>query len=98
LVDSDQHSGVLSVLLGCKHPYSLHHALDNSMPLDYSQWTKYVTKSRGLDVLLSSRCFIEPLPSWSDYYHLLDFVPTRYDGILVDLPEVVNDATVEIGL
>jgi pilus assembly protein CpaE len=36
------------------------------------------------------------LPLWSNYHQLLDFAASRYDHILVDLPEVVNDATVEI--
>src|SRR5919108_396102 len=36
-----------------------------------------------------------PLPSWVSYHHLLDFAAPRYDHVLIDLPEVTNDATVE---
>ena len=70
-------------------------ALENAGELDYSLWTKYITKAHNVDFLLA-----DPkkrvLPSWANYHHLLDFAASRYDHILVDLPEVVNDATVEI--
>lgn len=95
LIDGDLNSGVASVLLGLKNPYSLRHALDNSEELDYSTWTKFVVNAQGFDVLLSDHSRRTPLPLWSNYHHLLDFAATRYDNILMDLPEVVNDATVE---
>jgi pilus assembly protein CpaE len=96
LIEGDLHSGVLSVLLGVKHPYSVLDALEASGQLDYSEWSKYVVKCRGLDVLLSGHPKKPALPLWSNYHQLLDFAASRYDHILVDLPEVVNDATVEI--
>src|SRR3989454_2583357 len=96
LIEGDLRSGVLSVLLGLHHHYSLRDALDDSEQLDYSRWTKFLATSGGLDVLLSSTRQKEPLPSWTQYHHLLSFAAQRYDSILVDLPEVVNDATVEI--
>lgn len=96
LIEGDLHSGVISVLLGENHPYSVLDALEDPTQLDYSQWSKYVVKSRGIDVLLSNRSRKSVLPLWSNYHHLLDFAASRYDQILVDLPEVVNDATVEI--
>jgi len=96
LIEGDLHSGVISVLLGENHPYSLLDALEDPTQLDYSQWSKYVLKSRGIDVLLSNRSRKSVLPLWSNYHQLLDFAAARYEQILVDLPEVVNDATVEI--
>ena len=96
LIEGDLRSGVLSVLLGLHHRYSLRDALDDSEQLDYSRWTRFLATSGGLDVLLSSTRQKEPLPSWTQYHHLLSFAAQRYDSILVDLPEVVNDATVEI--
>jgi len=95
LIDGDLNSGVASVLLGLKHPYSLRHALDESEQLDYSKWTKFIATAQGFDLLLSDHRRRKPLPLWSNYHHLLDFAATRYDNILMDLPEVVNDATVE---
>ena len=96
LIEGDLHSGVISVLLGENHPYSVLDALEDPSQLDYSQWSKYVLKARCIDVLISNRSRKSELPLWSNYHHLLDFAASRYDQILVDLPEVVNDATVEI--
>jgi len=89
-------SGVLSVLLDIRHPYSLQDALNDSERLDYSSWTKFVVRSGGIDLLVSHQRHTGPLPSWNLDHDLLNFAASRYDSILVDLPEVVNDATVEI--
>ncbi len=96
LIDVDLHSGVISELLGCRGRRSVLDALENSAELDYSQWSRYVTSSHGFDILLSSRSQPAAVPLWSSYHHLLNFAAPRYDNILVDLPEVVNDATVEV--
>jgi Flp pilus assembly CpaE family ATPase len=95
LIDGDLNSGLISVALGINHPYSVLDALENSSQLD-SYWTKCVAGGGKLDVLVSDRTKRQTLPSWANYHDLLDFVTSRYDQILVDLPEVVNDATVEI--
>jgi pilus assembly protein CpaE len=96
LVESDLRSGVLSVLLGLDHPFSLADALDDSVELDYSRWTKILATCGGLDVMLANAAQPGPLPSWTQYHRLLSFAAHRYDSILVDLPEVINSATVEI--
>lgn len=96
LIEGDLHSGIISELLGVKPMFSVLDVLEHSSQLDYSQWSKYVTSSHGLDLLLSNRKRKPDQPSWANYHHLLDFAATRYDNILVDLPEVINDATVEI--
>src|SRR5450432_877279 len=96
LIDGDLHSGLISVALGINHPYSILDALENASQLDYSYWMKCVASGDRLDALVSDRTKRETLPSWTNYHHLLDFAALRYDEILVDLPEVVNDATVEI--
>jgi pilus assembly protein CpaE len=95
LIEGDLHSGVISVLIDAKPVWSLLDALENAGELDYSLWTKYVTKVHNVDFLLAD-LKKRVLPSWANYHHLLDFAASRYDHILVDLPEVVNDATVEI--
>src|SRR5207253_2160278 len=96
LIDADLHSGVISELLGCRHHRSVLDALENASELDYSKWSQYVKRSHDVDILLSGRSKPATLPLWSSYHHLLNFAAPRYDHILVDLPEVVNDATVEI--
>jgi pilus assembly protein CpaE len=94
-IDADLNSSVVSVLLDLKHCRSLREALDNSGQLDTSDWSRFVTKAHGFDLLLPDFPRKEPLPSWSNYHHLLGFVAKIYDHVVVDLPEVVNDATVE---
>ena len=50
----------------------------------------------GVDFLLSSRSLESSPPEWAHYFRLLNFIRSRYDAILVDLPELVNPATVEL--
>lgn len=96
MIEGDLHSGVLSSLLNVASRYSVLNALENSAELDYSRWTSYVVKSHGMDLLLAAPPNRLALPLWSDYHDLLQFAMSRYDTIAVDLPEVVNEATVEI--
>jgi Flp pilus assembly CpaE family ATPase len=51
---------------------------------------------QALDLLPTDRSKKLPLPSWLDYYDLMKFVIPKYDRVVVDLPEVVNDATAEL--
>ena len=94
LIEADLNSGVLSIVLNIKSHRSLLDALENSSQLDYSLWTSCVVQKHGIDFLLSDRS--KPFPSWGNYHHLLEFARSRYGSIVVDLPEVVNDATEEI--
>ena len=48
-----------------------------------------------MDLLLSDGTPVRPLPGWEDYFRLLDLARSRYDAVVVDLPEVVNPATRE---
>jgi pilus assembly protein CpaE len=96
LIDADLNSGVIALLLDHKHGYTLRDALAESQTLDFSSWSRFVTRKLGVDLLLSEHKRRLPLPSWASYHHLLDFAAPRYDHVLVDLPEVINDATVEI--
>ena len=96
LIECDLHSGVLSTILNLRPAYSVLDALEHCAELSYAMWTSYTMKAQGVDFLLSKRQRAEVVPSWSNYHQLLEFARDRYDFILVDLPEVVNDATVEI--
>jgi pilus assembly protein CpaE len=94
IIEGDLHSGILSILLNAKAQRSLLDALQNSSGLDYSLWASCVTQRHGIDLLMSDRS--RPFPSWGDYHHLLDYARSRYDTIVVDLPEVSNEATEEV--
>ena len=96
VMDADLHSGLVSVLLKVQAEYSILHALDNAAILDGTLWSRIVAQAHGLDLLLTPKPNRPALISWSKYHQLLQFVGARYDEVVVDLPEVVNDATVEI--
>ncbi|MEO7651567.1 MAG: AAA family ATPase [Bryobacteraceae bacterium] len=96
VIECDLHSGVLSTLLNVRPQYSVLDALENCSDLSYAMWTSYTVKAQGVDFLLSKRQRRDNPPSWSNYHQLLQFARDRYDFVLVDMPEVVNDATVEI--
>jgi len=96
LVEGDFHSGIISTLLNLTVQGSVRDALRDSAILDSTTWRNYVVAAGKLDLLLADRTRPDPLPLWSDYHHLLRFAGSRYDQIVVDLPEVVNEATIEI--
>lgn len=96
VIDADLHSGLVSMLLKVQVEYSILHALDNAALLDGTLWSRIVVRAHGLDLLLTPKPNKPALISWAKYHQLLQFVRPRYDEVVVDLPEVVNDATVEI--
>jgi Flp pilus assembly CpaE family ATPase len=98
LIEADLHSGVLSTLLNMSPSLPVVDALARAGDLDYSTWMKYVVQVAGIDTLLTDRAKVRPLPSWMNYHQLLRFALGRYDQVVVDLPEVINDATEELVL
>lgn len=96
MMDADLHSGLVGVLLKVQGEYSIVHALENVAQLDGTLWGRIVAQVHGLDLLLAPQPNGPAVISWSKYHQLLRFLRGRYDEVVVDLPEVVNDATVEI--
>ncbi len=96
VVEADLRSGLLAALLRLESEYSVTDALDNAGRLDGTLWTRLVTRAHGLDFLPALRSRPTRVFNWSDYHLLLLFARSRYDTVVVDLPEVVNDATAEI--
>lgn len=96
VLEADLHSGVMSTLLGVKPRVPLIDVLNKADSLDYSTWTNAIVQANGVDFLLADRAKKTPLPSWMDYHQLLRFASKRYHVLIVDLPEVVNEATAEI--
>ncbi len=93
LVEADVHSGPISFLLDLKPEQSIVDALENCHRLDDTSWQRLVTKTDGFDLLPAPPAIqTGHLMQWS-CRRLLTYVRTRYDAVLVDLPEVVNDAT-----
>ena len=96
VLEADLHSGVMSILMDVKPRIPLIDALQNADSLDYSMWLNYIVQAHGVDFLLADRNKKTPLPSWMHYHQLLRFAAGRYDALIVDLPEVVNEATAEL--
>lgn len=96
IIEADFHSGVLSMVLNVQPRAPLIDVLHNASDLDYSAWDSCIVHAHAMDLLLTDRSKKLPLPSWINYHQLLRFVSPRYDRVVVDLPEIVNDATADL--
>jgi Mrp family chromosome partitioning ATPase len=96
VIEADLRSGVLSVMLNAEPQHSVQEALRVSGEMNEGQLAHLVTRVHEVDYLLTSRNPRLALPLWSQYFQLLNFVRSRYDLVVVDLPELVNPATREI--
>jgi len=93
LLECDLHAGPISMLYNLRPSYSIMDALEDSHRLTDETWSEMVTHTGGIDVLSSvSRLGVRKVSPWG-YQRLLSFVRGRYDIVIADLPEVVNDAT-----
>src|SRR5262249_30243585 len=96
VLEADIRSGMLSFLLNVTPKGSIVDALRDAAHLDDVTLHNLVARSQGLDLLLTSRPKKAMFFSWADYHALLQFAKSRYDTVVVDLPELINDATVEV--
>ena len=93
MLECDLHAGPISMLYNLRPAYSIMDALEDSHRLTDESWNEMVTHAGGIDVLSSvSRMGVRQVSPWG-YQRLLSFVRSRYDVVIGDLPEVVNDAT-----
>jgi pilus assembly protein CpaE len=96
LIDSDLRSGIQSVQLGINPKKSIEYILENIHEMTRVQLASYISKKDGVDFLLCSHNLQCKLPEWQDYNQLLLLLRGNYDAIIVDLPEVINPATIEL--
>jgi MinD-like ATPase involved in chromosome partitioning or flagellar assembly len=93
VLECDLHGGPISMLYDLRPTYSIMDALEDSHRLTDESWNEMVTHTGGLDVLSSvSRLGVRAVSPWG-YQRLLSFVRSRYDIVIADLPEVVDNAT-----
>ncbi len=93
VLECDLHAGPISMLYNLRPSYSIMDALEDSHRLTDESWSEMVTHTGGIDVLSSvSRLGVRQVSPWG-YQRLLSFVRSRYDVVIADLPEVVNNAT-----
>jgi MinD-like ATPase involved in chromosome partitioning or flagellar assembly len=96
LIECDRRSGVYSIMLNLDHEQGLDNALQSSDTMTLGEWHRHIESVSGVHLLPANRKRRSHLPSWAEYYQLLQFVQKQYDYLLVDLPEVVNEATAEV--
>jgi pilus assembly protein CpaE len=96
VIDADLRSSVLGLMLGVEVYGGSQAVLAASAELDVFLLRRNLAEKHGADFLLSSRSLDAPVPEWAHYFQLLNFVRAHYDMVLVDLPELVNPATVEV--
>jgi Flp pilus assembly CpaE family ATPase len=93
VLECDLHAGPISMLYNLRSTYSIMDALEDSHRLTDQSWNEIVAHVGGIDVLSSvSRLGVRQVSPWG-YQRLLSFVRSRYDVVIADLPEVVNNAT-----
>jgi MinD-like ATPase involved in chromosome partitioning or flagellar assembly len=93
VLECDLHAGPISILYNLRPSHSIMDALEDSHRLSDENWNEMVTRTGGIDVLSSvSRQGVRKVSPWG-YQRLLSFVRNRYDIVICDLPEVVDDAT-----
>lgn len=96
VIDADLRSSVLSILLDVQPTSAIQNLLASTDDMDQFRLRAAVVTVEGVDFLLSSRSLDSLQPGWPHYFQLLNFVRDKYDTILVDLPELVNPATIEL--
>ena len=95
LVECDRRSGPLSIMLNLERHKGLPDAMDHHGEMSPLEWRQVTAQLLQMDLLLANPTRRSRLPSWADYYQLLLFAQKQYDYIVVDLPEVINQATAE---
>ena len=96
LIEADRRSGVYSILLNLNNRHGLDNALQLGGAMTPVEWAQHFVKVSGLHLLPADPKHRGRSPSWADYYQLLRYVQNLYDYLVIDLPEVVNEATAEL--
>jgi cellulose biosynthesis protein BcsQ len=93
LIEGDLRSGAIGDCLGLEPRVPVAETLSLSDVAGQLIWARHVTRKDDVDFLLTDRNPQGARPAWHSYYHLLRFLSERYDHVIVDLPELTNDAT-----
>jgi MinD-like ATPase involved in chromosome partitioning or flagellar assembly len=96
VIEGDARSGAFSIMLNITNRLRLHNALERAGEMSMVEWQQMHVNAHGMDLLLADPSRPVPQSSWGDYFQLLKFAEKHYDSIVVDLPEIINDATAEV--
>jgi MinD-like ATPase involved in chromosome partitioning or flagellar assembly len=95
LIEADRRSGPLAVMLNLERHKGIPDAMEHHGAMSPLEWRQVTAQLQDMDLLLANPNRRGRLPTWADYYQLLLFAQKHYDYIVVDLPEVINQATAE---
>lgn len=96
VIDADLRSSVMGLMIGVTPAGGTQAVLQAAAILDAFILRRNLAQHHGAEFLLSTRALDAEPPEWIHYFQLLNFVRGSYDLILVDLPELINPATVEL--
>ena len=97
VAECDLQSGTIGERIGSRPVRSISETLESADAASTLIWPQHVFRKMDVDFLLTNRRTANRPPAWHDYHHLLSFVAGRYDHVILDLPDVVNDATSDQG-
>jgi Flp pilus assembly CpaE family ATPase len=94
LIDGDLRSSSLPFWFNHDPEPTIIQALDACDDLNEQTWNQMVWNARGVDMLLTGRHRVVAAPAFSswDFLRMLSFATRRYDSVIIDLPEVIDDA------
>lgn len=95
LIEADLRSGSIAYQLGIHTDSPAIDAIDDPQISD-AQWRRCVDQNYGFDIIPASGGPHPMQGSRWDYYKLLRFARNRYDVIVVDLPEAIDEITESI--
>lgn len=93
LIDADLRSSPLPFWFNHDAEPTIIQALEACDNLSDKLWQKMVWTDRGMDLLLTGRRRSGATPAFSswDFLRMLSFAARRYDAVIVDLPEALED-------
>ncbi len=92
VMDCDLRSGTMAESLGLVPQSPVTETLTLADMVMTLIWPRHVRRKDDVDFLLSNRAIAKTAPAWHAYHHLLPFLSGRYDHVLIDLPELIDDA------
>lgn len=87
VIEADFRSGVLSYMLDVKVEGCIQEFLKKGGILDGFRLTAQITEMDGVAAVLSNREPLDHTPDWETYARLVDVAASKYDPVMVDLPE-----------
>lgn len=95
-VDADLRSSAVTAMTGLKPAIGLESFFDQFDNMTTIDLDKAIVQWEGIDLLLGTRSMDAGIPSPAHYIRLLSCALGRFDSIVVDLPELVNPATLGV--